>query len=72
MKQRPLWGDPLATSSHSAWRAGGHVGWGRWELRSEEPGEAWEIKWTGRGAHALNFLMEFFLIRLCSFVSLSA
>lgn len=59
-------------SSHSAGRAGGHAGWRRQELRSEEPGEAWGIKWTGRGAHVLIFLIEFFLIRLYSFISLSA
>ena len=62
-------------NSHSAWHGGGHVGWRGWELkdqRNQEPGEAWEIKWTGRGAHLLNFLVEFFLIRLYSVISLPA
>ena len=73
MGQRPLWGDPLATqqSLSLAWWWARRVE--RMGIkRSEEPGTAWEIKWTGRGAHLLNFLVEFFLIRLYSFISLPA
>lgn len=68
------WGDQWAaqqSSSQMCWLTLGVEMMGI-KRRSKDPGEMWEIKCIGPGVRVLCFLIELFLIRLYTFVSLSS